>query len=104
DSGWRVHAQLHPEGRNAERLLVEVVKRAQPHIARLRALVDLMRLGRQELPMPIWKLGKAPYSSSTGKNPRFDPRRCNVKPAPASWTDGGRGPIAMPACPASVFS
>src|SRR5207248_2599456 len=36
DSGWRVHAQLHPEGGDAECLLVEVVKRAHPDVARLR--------------------------------------------------------------------
>ena len=47
DSSWRIHTQLHPEGRNAECLLVEVVKRAHPDVARLRAIVDLVRVGRQ---------------------------------------------------------
>src|SRR5437879_4935743 len=44
----RYHDHVIHQGRNTECLLVEVVKRPQPDVARLRALVDLVRVGRQQ--------------------------------------------------------
>src|SRR5689334_8350834 len=42
DAGRRVKTELHGEGRQCERLLIEVVERAESQIARLRPVVDLV--------------------------------------------------------------
>src|SRR6266545_2439195 len=48
DPGRRVETQLQRERGEADRLLVEVVERAQHKVARLRAPVDLPRIGRED--------------------------------------------------------